>query len=232
MSEKDQTALFRDSWSLYDFITERNYMFHRELYAEVARLLAARRAPGGYRLLDLGCGNARYLAPCLQASPPDLYVGVDLSATALEEAARWLRFLSNKLLIHQDLLKAVTTADRTYEVIFTGFAIHHLSAEAKQQFFDAAADHLERGGELVMIDVLREPGQSRAEYLRSYIDFMRQSWIDLPSEPFAEARQHIEAYDFPEDAATLAAMAARAGLGKAEEVCRFGSHGLMRYRQA
>jgi SAM-dependent methyltransferase len=231
MTEKDQTALFRDSWSLYDFITERNYMYHRELYAEVAGILAARRALGGYRMLDLGCGNARYLAPCLQASPPDLYVGVDLSTAALEEAAGWLRFLSNKWLVHQDLLKAVTTADRTYEVIFTGFAIHHLSTEAKQQFFDAAADQLERGGELVMIDVLRERGQSRAEYLRSYIEFMRQNWIDLPPEPFAEARQHIEAYDFPEDAATLAAMAARAGLGQAEEICRFGNHGLMRYRQ-
>ena len=39
MPDDDTTAIFRRSWGLYDFITERNYMFHREIYGEVARLL-------------------------------------------------------------------------------------------------------------------------------------------------------------------------------------------------
>ena len=38
------------------------------------------------RLLDLGCGNARYLAPCLKRFPPTIYEGVDLSEAALAEA--------------------------------------------------------------------------------------------------------------------------------------------------
>ena len=32
MPDDDTTAIFRRSWGLYDFITERNYMFHREIY--------------------------------------------------------------------------------------------------------------------------------------------------------------------------------------------------------
>ena len=53
MPDDDTTAIFRRSWGLYDFITERNYMFHREIYGEVARLLLQRAQNGGYRLLDL-----------------------------------------------------------------------------------------------------------------------------------------------------------------------------------
>ena len=34
MPDDDTTAIFRRSWGLYDFITERNYMFHREIYGK------------------------------------------------------------------------------------------------------------------------------------------------------------------------------------------------------
>ena len=70
--QDDETALFRKSWTLYDAISERNYMFHREIYAHVADLLRQRHQTGPYHLLDLGCGNARFLAPCLHSAPPAL----------------------------------------------------------------------------------------------------------------------------------------------------------------
>ncbi|MEK7843432.1 MAG: class I SAM-dependent methyltransferase, partial [Pseudomonadota bacterium] len=70
MTSADSTAIFTRSWSLYDLITEFNYMSHQEIYAGVEELLRLRADQGHYRLLDLGCGNARYLAPCLQRLPP------------------------------------------------------------------------------------------------------------------------------------------------------------------
>ena len=84
MSSPESTAIFTRSWSLYDLLTEHNYMFHREIYAGVDGLMGL-RPDSPYRLLDLGCGNARYLAPCLKRMPPALYQGVDLSGTALAE---------------------------------------------------------------------------------------------------------------------------------------------------
>ena len=59
----DETHLFRTSWSLYDALSEKNYMFHREIYALIANLLQQRRERGGYSMIDLGCGNTRFLAP-------------------------------------------------------------------------------------------------------------------------------------------------------------------------
>ncbi|MGB9093053.1 MAG: hypothetical protein WCB93_02965 [Gallionella sp.] len=65
MTTAEATAFFARSWSVYDRIAEHNYMSHREIYAKVAELLKQRKDRNEYRLFDLGCGNARFLASCL-----------------------------------------------------------------------------------------------------------------------------------------------------------------------
>ena len=90
MTSAESTAIFTDSWSLYDLITEHNYMFHREIYAGVGTLLKLRNDMGRFSILDLGCGNARYLAPCLIGSNVEIYEGVDVSELALSEAHDYL----------------------------------------------------------------------------------------------------------------------------------------------
>ncbi len=86
MTNAEANAFFARTWPVYDQIAEHNYMSHREIYANVAQLLKQRKDRNKYRLLDLGCGNARFLAPCLVQSPPTHYQGVDMSDTALGEA--------------------------------------------------------------------------------------------------------------------------------------------------
>ena len=127
MLSAEPVAIFTRSWSLYDLITERNYMFHREIYAGVGELLRLRADRGEYRLLDLGCGNARYLAPCLKRSPPLIYEGVDLSEAALKEAREYLAGLPGETsLTEGELLQTIESMNQTWDVIFSGFAIHHL----------------------------------------------------------------------------------------------------------
>ena len=62
---EDEIAIFRTSWSLYDTITEHNYMSHREIYAIVDGVLGGLRERGPYSILDLGCGSARFLAAAI-----------------------------------------------------------------------------------------------------------------------------------------------------------------------
>src|SRR5678810_362727 len=121
MTSAEPTTIFTRSWSLYDLLTEHNYMFHNEIYSSVADLLALRSDKGHYRLLDLGCGNARYLAPCLKRSPPALYEGVDLSEAALAEAREYLAELAGQVILtHGDLLEAVEATGKTWDILFTG----------------------------------------------------------------------------------------------------------------
>ena len=225
MTFADSTAIFTRSWSLYDLITEFNYMSHQEIYAGVEELLRLRANQGHYRLLDLGCGNARYLAPCLQRLPPAIYQGVDLSEAALTEARDYLTGLPGQVILtHGDLLEAVESTDQTWDVLFTGFAIHHLMPEEKARFFRAAGRCLSANGWLILVDVVREENQSRESYLDGYLQFMREQWSKVPPDQLEEACAHVHDYDYPECLSTLQEMARAAGLNSTRLISRYTQH--------
>ena len=228
-TQDDNTALFRKAWTLYDAISEKNYMFHREIYAHVSDILKQRHAQGPYHLLDLGCGNARFLAPCLQNAPPASYDGVDLSVSALDEARTYLRGIANTGLHYKDMLNAVENADTAFDIIFSGFAVHHLDAAGKQRLFTACAEHLVAGGQFILVDVVREEGQTREQYLDGYLNFMRTKWTEVQSEHLDEACSHVSAYDFPETLADLTQMAKQAGLGEPQIIGQHQQHYILRF---
>ncbi|MDP1788135.1 trans-aconitate 2-methyltransferase [Nitrosomonas sp.] len=226
MTSAESTAIFTRSWSLYDWITEHNYMFHQEIYTGVGWLLSLREDAGRYRLLDLGCGNARYLAPCLRQSPPALYEGVDLSEAALIEARGYLADLpgSAVTLTQGDLLQAVEATGKIWDVIFTGFAVHHLSSDDKARFFQAVGGCLAENGWLILVDVVREENQSRKDYLDGYLQCMRDNWSKIPPGQLEEACTHVHDHDYPEYFSTLQEMAAAAGLQASRIVNQYGQH--------
>ena len=225
MTSADSTAIFTHSWSLYDLITQHNYMSHQEIYAGVEELLRLRNEQGQYRLLDLGCGNARYLAPCLQRLPPAIYQGVDLSEAALAEARDYLTGLPGQVILtHGDLLEAVESTDQTWDVLFTGFAIHHLMPEEKARFFRAAGRCLSANGWLILVDVVREENQSRESYLDGYLKFMRENWSKVPPDQLEEACTHVHDHDYPECLSSLREMAAAAGLDSTRLISHHAQH--------
>lgn len=198
-------------------------MFHQEIYAGVGQLLRLRDDAGRYRLLDLGCGNARYLAPCLHQSPPALYEGVDLSEAALAEARGYLADLPVTL-TQGDLLEAVEATGKTWDVVFTGFAVHHLTSADKARFFQAVGRCLAETGWLILVDVVREENQSREDYLDGYLSCMRDNWIEVPSDQLEEACAHVHDHDYPEYFSTLQQMAAATGLKASRVVNHYGQH--------
>ncbi|MBA4143496.1 MAG: class I SAM-dependent methyltransferase [Nitrosospira sp.] len=225
MNSSERTAIFTRSWSLYDLITEHNYIFHREIYAGVEELLKLRGGHEPYDLLDLGCGNARYLAPCLKRLPPAIYEGVDLSAAALAEARVYLADLPGRVILTQgDLLEAVESTTKTWDILFTGFAIHHLMPDEKARFFRAAGRCLSEQGWLILVDVVREENQDRASYLDGYIRFMREKWTQVPQDQLEEACTHVRDHDYPECLSNLREMASAGGLHSTRLVSRHAQH--------
>jgi SAM-dependent methyltransferase len=224
MSCPEPAGIFTRSWSLYDLLTEHNYMFHREIYAGVDGLMQLRH-DSSYRLLDLGCGNARYLAPCLKRMPPKLYQGVDLSGAALAEAHAYLAELPGEVILTQgDLLEAVESTAQSWDVLFTGFALHHLMPEQKARFFRAVARCLADNGWFILVDVVREENQDRESYLEGYLQFMREKWTAVPGEQLEEACVHVREHDHPESLSTLRDMAREAGLIHTHLVSRHAQH--------
>ena len=157
--------------------------------------------------------------------PPAHYQGVDLSEAALEEARAYLAELSCPVMLtHGDLLEAVESTDKKWDVIFTGFAVHHLTSEEKARFFQAVGRCLSDSGCLLMVDVVREENQSRENYLEGYLRDMRERWTQIPPDQLETACTHVATYDYPEYLSTLQEMATVSGLNSSHVISRYGQH--------
>lgn len=225
MSETERcgAAIFQKSWSIYDTLAEKNYMNHREIYAEVEAWWGKW---GGkpYSVLDLGCGNARFLAPCLKKHPPAMYTGVDLSAVALQEAKGHLADLRHVALRQEEMVAALENLPGSFEVIFSGYALHHLAAAGKEKFLALCHEKLAPGAALLLVDVAREEGETREAYLTKYLKFMRREWTEVPQDELEEACAHVQAHDFPETESALEMMGRRAGFVRMGRMAAFGPH--------
>lgn len=229
LSGDHPTAFFEKAWGLYDAIAAGNHMSHRELYEPVAGHLRQRSEAGGYSLLDLGCGDARFLAPCLHASPPDGYIGVDLSEAAISIARSRLADMPSASWSRADMLQHLAQAQARTDVIFSSYALHHLATAEKRAVFHHAARLLTLGGSVLLIDVVRERDESRDDYIAKYLHRIRNEWKGLTREMMDEACAHVAAFDYPESLATLDALAQDAGLGAGRLHAKFGPHALVEF---
>ncbi len=230
MNQPDASAeLFRTSWSLYDTVVARNYMFHREIQERIHDALKAWRKEGDYSLLDLGCGNARSIAACVGDFLPARYEGVDLSPAALAEAAENLKSWPSVTLREQDMLaKVLSVSAKSFDVVYSSFAMHHLNVADKERLFAVCRRLLKPRGIFLLVDVVREEGQTREQFMQKYLHMMRTEWTALTPAQAEEACQHVSTYDFPETYGTLAETAGKSGFKDVQTLGRFGAHRVLR----
>lgn len=107
------------------------------------------------RVLDLGCGDGALLALVLGARPEVAEaVGVDASPPMLSLARD--RFASDHrvTIVEHDLRQALPDFDR-FDLIVSGFAIHHLDDERKQSLLQEITAALHPGGVFANLEVVR-----------------------------------------------------------------------------
>jgi SAM-dependent methyltransferase len=214
LSEHSTTAFF-DVWHTYRKVVAANYMHHMEIRAHIERVLRAQFASRPFSFLDLGCGDAAILAPLLASMVVQRYKGVDLSESALALAAENLTGLSCPVeLVCRDILAALAADSALYDVVYTSFALHHLSTEQKAEFFRRVAQRLEKDGLLLLTDIVREEDESLPVYLRRYCDWLRSDWSALDAEEKASACDHILNNDRPETFSVLQTLAQAGGAGR------------------
>jgi len=205
---------FESAWAAYAAILDNNYMCHREIFDALGSCLASHYHGRPFSLIDLGCGDARFIAEALQGTAVSHYVGHDIADTALAEAGRQLgRLPCTVELREMDLMDALRSGDELFDVVFTSFAVHHLQTPEKAEFFRQAARRIASGGLLVMIDVMRAEGEDRAAYVQRYIGRARAQWTSLTENAIDAVCRHIDDRDFPEAPSALTRMAADAGFG-------------------
>jgi SAM-dependent methyltransferase len=208
---------FFNEWSVYDLMVKNDYMAHAGIHQALRRDLAARRQP--ISVIDLGCGDASRIAGTLKGLPVRQYVGVDLSAVALDVAGRNIGTIAaNALFFEMDLVSFLDSAEcETADVIVAGFAAHHLDLADKQRFLQLCSARLESDGALYYYDVFRRPGETREQYLLAYLTNLDDTWRELSPEARERTKDHVLRCDRPETYSTIAALAAEAGFSTADE---------------
>lgn len=215
---------FFDAWAIYDQVLDHNYMFHREIYQDVRQVIAHRYAARPFAVLDLGCGSARHLAQALNGHVMTRYLGYDLSEAALAYAARNLAPWGAAVELRQgDLLEGLQAQQESFDLVFSSFALHHLTAADKAVFFQRAYRQLKEQGLLLLVDVMREEDERELQpHLDRYCDWLRSDWKTLAPKALDLLCDHIQNNDLPELPSELAAMATRAGFGEPVEINRLG----------
>jgi len=118
------------------------------------------------RALDLGCGDGRLSELVLTARPHiEAIVAVDCSPPMLALARE--RFVHEpRVEVVESDLNEPTTGWGSFDVILSGFAIHHLVDGRKRQLFAEAAALLEPGGVFINLEVVASASASRhSEFL-------------------------------------------------------------------
>ena len=126
-----------------------------EYLARVGRLDARRAGeaalvdtfPGRVeRVLDLGCGDGRLIALVLDARPGVAdAVGLDSSEPMLHKARERFTDDPRVIVLDHDLATALPSL-RTFDLIVSGFAIHHLDDDRKQSLISETVAALRPGG--------------------------------------------------------------------------------------
>ena len=94
-----------------------------------------------------------------------------------------------------------------FDIIFTSFALHHLTLKEKTEFFHLANNSLTENGLLLVIDLMREPNETLPNYLDNFCQMIRDTWLKLNEDELTACIQHVRNSDLPETRALLSKMA-------------------------
>ena len=201
---------FDESLSIYNKIVDNNYMRHNEIYSILKNLAIDFNSPLSF--LDLGCGDARFLAKSLPNKIEINYLGIDLSQPSLEKAKNNLSSLQgNQRFIEADfsdiLPQLINSKSNLFDIVFSSFAIHHLNFEAKERLFNNIYKLLSARGIFIMVDSFCQEGENKNDFLQRFFEDIDRNWKQLNDREKSLTKEHMYLQDWPETQTTIEKLA-------------------------
>ena len=122
-------------------------------------------APTPAAVLDLGCGDGRLAALVMQSRPTvTRVIAIDRSQPMLAKARARFERAPHVTIVEHDLAYPLqsASADMTqFDLVVSGFAIHHLEDERKRSLFREIADALKPSGAFANLEVVASATPTR-----------------------------------------------------------------------
>lgn len=119
MQDEEQVKSYAHAGRI-DGVMSAAYLFHSGHASLVVR--------GAKRVIDLGCGPATQLAQIAALNPESEFTGIDLSATMLDSARKYVaeRGLKNVSFSQGDITKLTQFGDQSVDAVISTMVLHHL----------------------------------------------------------------------------------------------------------
>lgn len=210
-------ALFRQQWQLYRKVVDNNYLFHREAYGQLHRILAE-EVVQPFRFFDIACGDASATVEALRGTRVAYYHGIDLSQSALDLARKAVETLDCPVRLDQrDFVEALRDRPEPAHVVWIGLSLHHLFAPAKLDLMREIRRVVGDRGLFLIYENASPDGEDRDAWLRRW-DRQKPSWTALTPEEWDTATAHVRAADFPEMTSRWHSLGHEAGFCQIREV--------------
>jgi cyclopropane fatty-acyl-phospholipid synthase-like methyltransferase len=199
---------FNENWQRYQITLRNNTLYHREMLSALQQFLLVNMGSRAFSFVDVGCGDSSTVAPILADTAIRKYIGIDAAKNVLEMATDTLRSLDcEKEFIADNMTTAITEIPTSVDIIYSSYAVHHLSLQDKISFIANCKQKLNPNGFLLMVDAVLKAGQTRNEWLDALQARMVETNPGVPSDEIMSRMQHPRDGDFPESIETFAKIA-------------------------
>ncbi len=208
---------FSKRWGVYKNLIRNNYLYHYDIHRCIHKTLTGYFSPQPFSLLDLGCGDASFIANTLKGTTVSRYYGIDLSEVALKEAGKNLDGCAFKTtLLCGNVAESIVRLPGDFDAIVCGYSLHHLNLHEKDAVFSNCRRILREGGLLLIYDIVRKRNESRDEYLKRYWNVSERCWTHISKEEMAIIKAHALESDFPENVDYFLNQASKYGFKRVE----------------
>ena len=221
----DAASVTAEVWK-QSAIVERFLSFHAaiplagEQIGVLLTLLTSRPEPVK-NFLDLGCGDSHVIAQSLGNDQEIVYCGVDSADMALEYAKAKLEKVRGEInLVHEDLMAALKGMKGSYDIIISGYSLHHLDTEKKKECFSLIAELLSDQGVFIFYDLEMKPDETAPQYIDRACQLMASEWTEFDEKTLEDIREHVEGNDLPENESFYLESFDRFGMSEVEKVFR------------
>jgi SAM-dependent methyltransferase len=210
-------ALFRQQWRMYRKVVENNYLFHREAYSWLHRILVD-EVTEPFRFLDIACGDASATIGALKGTRVAHYHGIDLCRPALDLASKALEILDCPVKLDQcDFVEALNDRFEPADVAWIGLSLHHLLTPEKLSVMRKMRGIIGDHGLFLIYEDASPEGEDRVAWLGRW-DRQKPSWTTFAPEEWDAITNHVHTCDFPETSSRWHSLGYEAGFRKVREL--------------